>query len=336
MGLVISAHDVNSIGNRKDPLLCREPLGLERAYWPLGFPVRVETNSPLVLEAADISWGECAKRFDVEPVVVRAGVHGPDDAPVPEAPVYRSHDYLLSIVASRFDTAVCDLQHGFASCWVTPAFVADSSYFRYTFLEAMTYMLLAGRYLAPVHAAAVEFKGSGVLLCGDSGSGKSTLAFASAQRGWTYVCDDGAHLVRDQQDPLVVGASFEIRLREDAKRLFPDVAMHLPRRRASGSIKLEIRTADLPWFRTANEVTVRHILFLDRRRSGPAEFAPMTDDEALAQFMRVTQYGADAMHREWERSYRRLLSSSRVARLSYSDLDSAIDRLEQKIREDKG
>jgi len=248
----------------RDPLLFFEPLPLEQLFWPLGFPVRVRTNSQIVLDAANASWGECRSRFDTKPIEIHAGVHGLEGGATPPMPVYRSLDYLLTGTATPHDSFVSDLRQGRSFGWVTPAAVADFAYYRYAFLEAMAYLPLAALHLAPIHCAAVEFDGQAVLLCGNSGAGKSSLSYACARRGWTYICDDAAYLVRKEQQPRVVGASFSIRLRDEARRLFPEIEAKVPTRRGNGAIRLELRTAELPNWKTAEQGTVRHIVFLDR------------------------------------------------------------------------
>ncbi len=324
--------DVNS-GESPDPLLHHEPLPLDRIFWPLGFPVLVRTNSEIVLGAAAESWGQCKARFEVKPVEVRAGVHGPEGGPVPPMPVYRSYDHLLTITASPNDSAVCDLRKGRSYSWVTPAALTDLAYYRYTFLEAMAYLQIAAFYLAPIHCAAVVFGGHGVLLCGESGAGKSSLAFACARRGWTYVCDDAAYLVRGKAEAMIVGASFSIRLRKEATQLFPEMEAYTAKRHPTGAIRLEIRTADIPGFQTADEATVRHIVFLDRQTGAEPRLRSMSRDDAFAEFTSNQPYGPKSMHEAWNETYKHLLTSASISRFTYSTLDAAIDRLEKVVRE---
>lgn len=314
-----------------DPLLCHAPLPLEAEFWPLGFPLRIRTNSEAILRAAEASWGHWRKRFDQPALVIHAGVHGSEGGATPEMPVFRSQGNLISIVASRMDTGVCDLANGFGYCWVTPATAADAGYFRYGFLEAIAYLLIQARHLAPVHGACVARNGRGMLFCGDTCAGKSSLAYGCARRGWTYVSDDASHVVRDRDDAIVIGSPHSIRLRVDAPALFPELSSFMARKRITGKVGLEIRTADLDGIRTADESAIHHILFLDRQPDSPPSLRPMTASEALAEFTKVNNYGTSQLHAEWEQCFKRLLSSSRISRFTYSTLDPAIDRLEQLI-----
>src|SRR6185295_12359989 len=109
-------------------------------------------------------------------------------------------------------------------CWVTPAAAANREYVRFFFLEAMTYILLCGRHLTPIHASSVGLEGRGVLLCGGSGAGKSTLAWACARRGWSYLCEDVAYLVGGRTDRLVVANAPQIGFLDDALKLFPELS----------------------------------------------------------------------------------------------------------------
>lgn len=43
-----------------------------------------------------------------------------------------------------------------------------------------------------LHAAALEFRGQGLILAGQAGAGKSTLTVGLVRRGWNYLCDEFA------------------------------------------------------------------------------------------------------------------------------------------------
>src|SRR4029077_19439661 len=112
-------------------------------------------------------------------------------------PVFRGQGHNFSIVSDRDNFAFYDSGPMSGCCFVSEKTVQARSWFRYYFLETMVYMLLAQRYVVPVHAACVARDGSGVLLCGNSGAGKSTLSFACARAGWTFLTDESTWLLPD-------------------------------------------------------------------------------------------------------------------------------------------
>jgi hypothetical protein len=180
-----------------DPLFHRVDLPLTGSFFPLGFRVEIATNSRDVLEAAAASWGGYAPEYPYPPVELRVMVQPSGDL-APE-PVFRNQRRLFSIVADRDNFACYESGSLFGYCFVSQKTAANHAWFRYFFLETMAYMLLAQRWVMPLHAACVARGETGVLLCGLSGAGKSTLAWACARAGWTYVTDDGTWLLTDRR-----------------------------------------------------------------------------------------------------------------------------------------
>ncbi len=90
----------------------------------------------------------------------------------------------------------------------------------YAIAFALT-VLLRGRGLVGLHAAALTRGGRGLLLAADSDSGKSTSALALLRRGWGHVTDDALLLNEDQDG--VVAFTFRRDLCID-----PDAAEHFP------------------------------------------------------------------------------------------------------------
>src|SRR5882724_7552420 len=118
-------------------------------------------------------------------------------------------------------------KEAYAFGWVTPAVAADHPVLRYRFLSTAMLTMVAQLALAPLHCALVARNGRGVALFGDSFAGKSTLAYACARVGWTFLSDDGTHLLRNSSDRYAIGDPYAMRFREDAKFLFPELADRL-------------------------------------------------------------------------------------------------------------
>ncbi len=206
---------------------------LRRTFFPLGYPLVLETNSRDVMLAAEEGWGASERMFDQEPLRICLGVSGDDGKPGAAANI-RAREHLMSIIADADNSVLCDFDRGFAFGWVTPGTATDRAWLRYQFLTPAGIALAQQRAFAPLHGALVTRRGTGVMFCGDSCAGKTTLAYACARAGWTYVSDDGTFLVRGRDDRYAIGEPHRIRFRADARELFSELANHVPMVRPNG------------------------------------------------------------------------------------------------------
>jgi len=312
-----------------DPLLYTFEMPLRAVFYPVGFPLEIATNSKEILAAAQESWECFGKVFSHPPLQLRIGVLEGGPAECPPNPVHRQQCNLRACVADTENFSVSDLKHGFAFAWLTRATVENSTYLRWHFLEAMSWDLL-GVYLTPVHAACVKFGNRGVLLCGDSGAGKSSLAFACAQSGWLYMADDSSSLVRGRKGPLVVGNPYQIRFRQSAVGLFPELKQCPLTLRATGEVAFELRTARMPEIRTMTECFVNYIVFLRRGHRGSPRLVPFPKQVALEWFEQVICCGEPEVVAAQKASLRELLSAD-IFELRYGDLAMAVGCLEELV-----
>lgn len=312
-----------------DPLLSEFVLPLRATYYPLGFPLELATNSQEVMEAASQRWGLFSQAFEEIPVRICLGVSQSDSDQLPPTSVYRSREHLMSMFADAENFAICDFNQGFAFGWTTRAVAANHPVLRYRFLNPVGFMLLEHRALAPLHCALIARNGCGVALFGESLAGKSTLAYACARAGWTFISDDGSHLVRSSSDRYAIGDPYTIRLREDAKQLFPELADRLTATRPNGKIGMEILTRDLP-VAIAPGCSIDHVVFLNRNEPGPARILRYSKDEVLVSCERHVCFGTSEVRAAQVRCYRRLAGAG-VWEMRYNDLDDAIVRLEQLV-----
>src|SRR3954463_4760223 len=72
-----------------DPVLARVGLPLRDRFYPLGFPVEIETNCEDVLTAAAASWQSFVKLFDTPPIRVKVAVRESPSLECPPTPVCR-------------------------------------------------------------------------------------------------------------------------------------------------------------------------------------------------------------------------------------------------------
>ena len=317
----------------QDPLLCSVPLPYSEEFNPHGFPARLATNSEAVLRAADESWAGIPRKFDETPIEVCCLVSDNGAAALPPPPLVRARRNLLTSVADADNVITCDLSAGFASVWVTEAVASNQEYLRYHFLEAAVYCLLDTRHVVAIHAACVSFDGRGVLLAGDSGAGKTSLAYACARRGWVYTSDDASCLVRRNSGRMVLGNPRAFRFRETAGQLFPEFSGAKESRRGQGKPTIEVQTRALPAIRTARESQADYIVFLNRREgmAGRTRLTPVGGEEACRRLW-WNPWPAELTGGEDRRAALRRLSTADSYELSYRDLDSAVDRLEQLAR----
>jgi hypothetical protein len=324
-----SAH-MQTETQRFDPLLYAFEMPLRAVYYPIGFPLAIATNSEEVLAAAEESWGHFQNRFSYPPLEARIGVLPNGPAECPPAPTYRQQRNIRAWVADAQNFGISDPQHGFAFAWFTRAVVENRAYLRWNFLEALSWDLL-GAYLTPVHAACVRLADRGVLLCGDSGAGKSSLAFACAKAGWTYMADDSSHVVRGRPSSLVVGNPYQIRFRESAIDLFPELRAWPATPRATGEMAIELPTANLPQIQTTSDCVVHYIVFLNRAHLGPPRLCGFPKEEALDRFEQVICCNEPEVVEAHKQALKKLLTAA-VFELRYSDLTSAVQRLENLVR----
>lgn len=315
-----------------DPLMEKVALPLGATFYPLGFPLEIETNSDKVLEAARESWDSFRQAFFTQPIHLRVAVVEDDSTGEPPVPVYRGQAHLFVIISDAANYAVCDYTKSFAFCWLTSAALADSGWMRFYFLEALAYAMLTQLYVTPVHAACVSLHGRGALLCGGPQAGKSSLAFACASRDWTYISDDASFLVMGSRDRVAIGKPFQLRFRKSAVSLFPDLGSRLAGLDRNGKLTIEVRTEDLPGLKTALRAHIDHVVFLNRHCLDPARLMPVSTTDALERLLSLFALYDPAIRERQEAPIRGLLEAG-AFELRYSSLDSAVRRLEQLVEE---
>jgi hypothetical protein len=313
----------NSVATgRRDPLAVDAALPLRGTYHPAGFLLHIATNSQDVLDAAWESWSHYPKQVHpCEAMEFRVVVQ--PEGGLCGVPVHRAQEHLYSVVADTDNFAALDLKLLRGSIFVSALTAADHIYLRWFFVESLAYMMLAQRYLVPVHAACVAREGGGVLLCGQSEAGKSTLAYACARAGWTYLSDDAVFLLPDDENRIAIGRHRQFRFRLDAPQLFPELAGFVSRARPNGKVAIEIPVSQLPHVRAVERAPIIAIVVLDRCAGAEPSLDAIPADEVLERMLGdMPSYGAEvnAMH---ERSIRRL-AQVRAFRLRYGNLDGAV------------
>ena len=304
----------------------------ERMYFPMGYPVRLRSNSPLVLEAAEKSWSCFHQLFHGEPmeILVDVGAQIGGSGALPPAPAYTLNESLLVQIADMDNFFITDLKKSYAMGRLTPTTVGYSRYLRYHFLESAALSLISTSRAVPVHGACVRVGGKGVLLCADSGEGKSTLAYAGARAGWTYVSDDSTYIPADRDDRLAIGNCNQIRFRPSAMEIFPELTGRPITPRAAGKPSIEIRTSELPGISTVNATRVEHLVFLNRKYADTQELIPLRKS-AVWPWFKQHLISPPEKRGAQEAALSRLLDAG-IFELRYKDLGWAIDRINQLVK----
>lgn len=309
-----------------DPVLARFPMQLQQTFYPLGFPVQIETNSEDVLSCAAASWQGFVKLFDTEPIRLRIGVRSGRDSECPPAPDCRVQHNLVSTIADVGNFAITDLTRGFSSIWLTEAAVAHQNYVRYFFLEAAALISISTSHTTPIHAACIERNGCGVLLCGDSGAGKTSLAYACARAGWTYITDDASYVVNNRTDRLVVGKCNQARFRPSAVELFSELdGRNIIQRAQSGKPSIELSIQPLSNITSSFMSRVNYVVFLNRRNIRRQELVGFPT-EVARYFMLQGLFSMPESLKVQAAMIDHLLDDGALE-LRYTQLDWAIERL---------
>ena len=317
-----------------DPMHARAEFPLRETFYPLGFPVDIETNSEEVLAVVAATWNGFVKLFDTRPIRLRIGIFGTNYSECPQAPVSRIQGHLASNIADSDNFAISDLAQGFSTIWLTPAAIAHRNYFTHFFLESAALGHLCNSHATPVHAACVELAGSGILLCGDSGAGKSTLAYACARSGWTYITDDASFLVNHRRDRLVVGNCNLARFRPSAAEMFSELNGRKVTMRAEvGKPSIELSTQPLRNIDISHTSHVNYVVFLNRHNPARHELIPFPTQ--VARYSMLQRLSTLPATLKVQTAMIDGLLDGGALELCYSDLGWAVERLAQLAEEGK-
>lgn len=311
-----------------DPVLAQFPMPLRETFYPLGFPMRIETNCEEVLHAAAVSWHGFTRLFDTAPINLRVGVIRGGSSQCPPPPTCRVQQHIATNIADAENFSVVDLSRQCGHIWLTEATVANRGYLRYFFLESTAMAILATSYTTAIHAACVEFKGCGILLCGDSGAGKTSLSYACARAGWTYITDDASFLVNNRTDRLVVGNCNQARFRPSAVELFSELTgKDIVQRALIGKPSIELNLQPLRDISASFTSRINYVVFLNRRNVTRQELTEFPT-EVARHSMEQMLFSMPAT-RQAQRTMIEHLLDAGALELRYSKFEWAIDRLAQ-------
>lgn len=312
-----------------DPVLSKVPFQHRAVFYPMGFPLEVETNSPAVIEALRKSWQNFSPQFAEEPVRMSVGVTESKGQDPVTTPAIRSRMNLLSIVSDAGNFLTADFTSARIFGWLTSGLLENESFCRFHFLDVGVLTVLQQRHLAPIHGALVARNGQGVAFCGNSAAGKSTIAYACARAGWEYVADDATYLLQSAPHPYAIGNSHVIHFREGARDLFPELRGRVPYARPNGKFGMEAHTCDLP-ITTASGATIEHIVFLKRQNSARPRLSRGDQTRVREWCSRFVEWGNEDTRLRQLEAYSRLHTCS-IWDFEYSDISNAVPLLDELI-----
>lgn len=306
-------------------------LTLETMFFPLGFPLRVRSNSAEALDVCRMKWGYFEQEFDTDPMETHIHVVETRSRECPPAPAYRVVEKMLLVTADADNVCIAQFPVGKTRMVVSSAAIAHPSYLSQTFLEAAAASQIWTRLATPIHAACVAIGGRGVLLCGDSGAGKSSLSYACARAGWQFISDDCSYLLHNETGRQVLGDCHQVRFRPSAVELFPEIAGAEIAPRLDGTPSIDFPTSIWPAIEAKRGARIDFMVFLNRRQPGMADLVPYPKEVAYC-FIRQNLFGTSQTKLAQCAGIERLMNAE-VLELRYQSLDWAVSRLERLVRE---
>jgi hypothetical protein len=137
--------------------------------------------------------------------------------------------------------------------------------------------------------------------------------------------DDATWLAMDVEGRLAIGRPGHARFREDAPRLFPELARYAAEQRPNGKITIEASTADFADLRTTVRCSVDHLVLLARGAATP-RLVPLSPSDIIERLLAEGSSYGDTVYKLYERALDRLREAS-AWRLEYTTLGQALQLL---------
>ncbi|HXO21997.1 MAG TPA: hypothetical protein VOA87_18940 [Thermoanaerobaculia bacterium] len=314
----------------ENPFLFTPVEDLREAWFrPMGFSLRVTSNAPAVMAAAESAFagfGPAAPDGSSD-LSFRLFAHSVDDG-VRGRPLQRADGPLVYQTTGRDSTLVADRAAGVAFGCFSSTTLADPAFFRWHFLEPALFFMLEWRGFIGVHGAALARGGKGLLLRAASGQGKTTLAYAATRRGFQALAEDVVWL--DGARPLWWGTPWSFHLLPDARELFPELASATPLVQLNGETKL---AADLEALRpgsTTPSARAGAVVLLSRQPGGRSRIEPL-GPAAAREGWRQGGASKESEIAGYDSAVDRLLRHGAYRLAFGDDIEAAVDLLESIV-----
>lgn len=286
-------------------------------FQPMDFHVRLTTNSPAIIETAELSFGrfEAAKAQSPPDFTFRLFEHEVDEELLRE-PLLRMDGPLVYQTTGQGSTLVVDLRTGLAFGYFSTQTLARPAFFRWHFLEFALFLMLESRGLMGVHGAALVKDGRAVLLRAASGGGKTTLAYAGARHKYQALAEDVVWL--DGRRKRWWGLPWSFHLLPDAKNLFSELAPYEPLLQTNGEMKLEVDLEKIRPGSTTVSARPGPVVFVERLVGGRSRLEPVSPDEAQ-QAWATARTGLEMKWPHHQPYVADLLAENNIYRLYFGD-----------------
>lgn len=299
----------------------------EAWFQPMGFRLRLITNSPAILAAAETSFrrfGQPASS-EIADFIFHLYQHEVDDGP-PGPPVFRIESHLLYQTTGRDATLTADLNSGLVLGYFSSTVLQDQPFFRWHFLELAFFMMLESKGLMGVHGAALAKNSRAILLRARSGGGKTTLAYAGARSRFQALAEDVVWL--DGARRLWWGMPWSFHLLPDAKRLFPELAAHHPLLQTNGELKLEVNLETIRPHSTTVSAQPAAVILVERLAGGRSRLEAVTS-AIIREAWAEARTGLEMKLPHHQAHIDALLAENPTYRLYFGDdIEASLDLLE--------
>ncbi len=309
-----------------DPLLRALPAPFRKVLYPLGKPLLVESNDAHVLECARLSFGHFPRAGASGRVIRLRLLRDPQAGSRPPWPraLFRSWQDLLWISCGGDNVAVADLQKRQAVGYFSGSMLEDAEFFRWTFLDALTYSTLVWHDFTFVHAAAVVREGLVFCLAGPAGTGKTSLAYHCARHGYRLLGDDAVLLSHRPGALRLRGNPARLHFAVEARQLFPELVQCPVSLRHDGREFLAIAPKKLGVRTVVGESKAGAVVFLDR--GGKPGLRRVPAPEAFELLYRPRPLYSPRVMQAQRRDIARLVRCG-AFRMGYRTLDEALELL---------
>ena len=222
---------------------------------------------------------------------------------------------------------VADVDQRRVMGFFSPAMLKDREFFRWTFPDCATYVLLVHHWLTPVHASCVVRDGYGICLSGPSGAGKTSLAFACARAGYRLLTEDVVYLNRSGNSAALLGNPTHLHFLVSARELFPELKQARITMSRERQECLVVRTEEWLPGRAVTEAKPGVVVFLERSSGA----APVLETVPAAEARRLLFEALLLDHEQTMAAHQEALRcfvEAGAYRLRYSNWEQALEQLD--------
>lgn len=306
---------------------------ISKYFQPMGFKVKIITNSTQVIKAAEAAFGGFGSVDKNKPVDFEFSFfeHAIDDGTL-KRPIFREAGDLLYQTAGRDSTLVADRKKGVAYGYFSATTLAALPFFRFHFLELAFFVMLAPRGFMGVHGAAIVKNGQAILLRAQSGGGKTTLAYAAARSKFKALAEDVVWL--DMNSKIKQGSwwgmPWTFHLLPDAKDLFAELTPYEPILQTNQEMKLEVLLETIRPNSTTVFAQGGPVVLVERLPGGKSYLEPIALAEAKPLWL-AGQAGTETTFPNYEQLLESLLDNNTYRLHFGDDIDAAVDLLESLL-----